>query len=176
MADRRGGWLARVVLFPLLVSGVSQARGLEEQVARYYLREASRGVSVLERMGDRCEPVTPSGKECIEYVAGAYAGREDRLSAARACIGNRGLDCARYVAGDYASREDRVSAARSCSRVEGLDCAKYVAGDYASRSERSEAAQACKNSSLDCVKSVVGSYPSRSDRIRAARACAGEDE
>ncbi len=172
-------WFAQLVfgvLLTLMGSVSAQAVSLDEKVARFFLREASRASVVLEQHGDRCEPIEPAGKECIVYVAGDYASQDERLASARACIGNRGVECARYVAGDYASREDRISAARSCSRVPEAACAKYVAGDYASRADRVEAAKSCKNSSLSCIRSVVGSYPSRSDRIKAARACAGEDE
>jgi len=165
--------ISAVLLMPKLSQAETKLDRLHKKVAAYFLRQAIEPMMGLESNRDHCDSDDPPAADCISYVAGSYSSQSDRIKAASACIGNRGVECAKYVAGDYESMDSRVASARSCSHVRDLACVKFVAGDYATSSDRNEAAQASKNSNFECVKSVIGSYLTRSDRISAAKACAG---
>jgi hypothetical protein len=121
-----------------------------------------------------CGPA-PSTQACITFVAGAYPSSDERIAAARACVGNYGDTCATWAAGAYPSYDVRVVAARACRNNLSTDCAAFVAGAYPSYDQRIAGVSACQNADFDCVKYVAGAYPSYDQRIAAAKSCAGND-
>lgn len=114
----------------------------------------------------------PSTQECIVFVSGAYSSSDQRIAAAKACIGNYGAECVKWVSGAYPSFDNRVAAAKSCRGNRAIDCAVFVAGSYASQEQRLAAVAACSDASVECVKYVAGAYASFEQRIESANTCA----
>ncbi|MGZ6399689.1 MAG: hypothetical protein ACXWQ0_19225, partial [Bdellovibrio sp.] len=86
----------------------------ELRAASYILKKASSReftfqTQSLSAPNEICHPVNTI--DCVQYVAGQYASSDERLQAARACIGNNGLSCVQYVAGNYASFADKINSA-----------------------------------------------------------------
>ncbi|MBS1963704.1 MAG: hypothetical protein JST04_15925 [Bdellovibrionales bacterium] len=120
-----------------------------------------------------CTP--PSTQDCIVFVAGSYPSSDERITAAKACVGNYGVTCAKWAAGSYPSFDERVTAARACRDNRTTECAVFVAGSYPSSDERLTAVRACGNADIACVKYVAGSYPSFDERVAAAKSCSDQN-
>lgn len=66
----------------------------------------------LSYPGETCP--TKISADCISFVAGSYPRADEKLAAARACIGNISSDCAKVAAGSYPSPSERIAAAKAC--------------------------------------------------------------
>lgn len=180
-------FLVTSLVFAGVVSAKSELNVTQLRAAAFMLKKAeqksvsantsSKTSSILEH--DNCHPPYPKPEppkpdtECITYVAGSYPSTDERVRAARACVGVYSLACVQYAAGSYPSFAERESAARSCSGIHDIECAQFVAGSYPSTSERLQAVEACRYADVTCVRQVAGSYPSFAERISAAKACGG---
>lgn len=153
-------------------AGISEKARLEMNFrSDFYFLLVANGERVNEEAGE----CNPSPKACIEYVAGSFSRTEDRMAAARACVGNYGDACVKWAAGSFAELSDRLSAAKACRDNRTLDCAVYVAGSFASRGDRLSAAAACAGADVECVKYVAGDFASLEQRIAAAKSCSVRD-
>lgn len=160
-----------------LAFGISKEKIFEQRAANFLLKTSTTQAAhiysqALQLSSDVCIP--PSNGECINFVAGSYANQNERLEAARACVGNFGASCVTFTAGSYASFNERVASAKACRNNLNDACANFVAGSYSNLNERIGAASACANADVQCVKYTAGNYASYNDRVAAAKACSGQ--
>ncbi len=166
-----------IAVFASLLLFTSETRAsdradLDYKAGLYILNQLQLPSLERDLQNPQCtEPGKPN-QVCSDYVGGSFPNQNEKIEAARACIGVTDMNCVKWAAGSFPNFQERADAARAC-RNSSLDCAQFVGGSFPNTQERIQSATACQNSDLNCVKHILGSFPSFNEKVQAARACAG---